>query len=472
MRFNSVAFIGFFLAFIVVWPILRRRNSSRWIYLIVASSFFYGWWDYRFLFLILASGLIDFFAALAMERRSEYKKWFLVVSICGNVGSLALFKYLDFFIMNLNYVGDFLGFDAEIPLARLILPVGISFYTFQSMSYTIDVYRGKLNPTRNPFHFFAYLAMFPQLVAGPIVRATDLLPQLMRNNPTTEENRWQGLRLIAYGYFKKVVVADNLAPLVNAAFDAQTPVDSAGYWWVIIFFFALQIYCDFSGYSDIARGLGKWMGFEFPVNFDHPYLSGSLREFWGRWHVSLSSWFRDYVYIPLGGSRKGTCTGHRNMWITMLISGLWHGAAWTFVGWAALHALYLSIERLTQWPKRLIRLPGGRHLCVAITFILVLCGWVFFRARSFTQATVILGEMFNLGHMNFKALPDLFQVQLLIPLATWLTGQVYVYLNLSEQPFIKNSPWVGFLRPLALGAIIAACIFFKGPGSTFIYFQF
>ena len=221
------------------------------------------------------------------------------------------------------------------------------------MSYTIDVYRGRMKPVTNLFHFFAFLSMFPQLVAGPIVRARDLIPQLEKNRDTTEAERWDGLKLIVGGYFKKVVIADNLAPFVNTAFAAVPSPDSSLYWWLVIAAFAFQIFFDFAGYSDIARGLAKWMGYDFLVNFDHPYTSTSLREFWARWHISLSTWFRDYVYIPLGGSKKGESWGHVSMWMTMVISGLWHGAAFHFLVWGAVHALFLSIERITLWPERL-----------------------------------------------------------------------------------------------------------------------
>ena len=272
-------FVVFAAAFFSAWPLMRRRNNTRWAYLVAASFFFYGWWDWRFLFLIIGSGLIDYCAALGMSRWPRWRKVFLIASIFGNVGSLAVFKYLDFLIGNFNWLSGFLGGGWRLPMAELILPVGISFYTFQSMSYTFDVYRRRMKPTHNILHFFAYLSMFPQLVAGPIVRAACLLPQLEKNHTTTEAERWEGTKLILMGLFKKMVVADNIAPAVDAAFSATVPAASTGYWWVVMVLFAYQIYCDFSGYSNIARGLGRWMGYDFPVYFNHPYIAGSFRDF-------------------------------------------------------------------------------------------------------------------------------------------------------------------------------------------------
>jgi len=471
MLFNSVEFLVFLAVFFVAWPFMRRTNNWRWLYLMVVSFFFYGWWDWRYLFLLSGAGLNDYFAGLGMVKYPSLKRLFMGASIAGNLGSLMVFKYLDFSIRNVNGALGLLGVESRIPLAHLILPVGISFYTFQSLSYTIDVYKGKLQPTRNPLHFFAFLSLFPQLMAGPIVRAYDLLPQLMKWNKPTEVQRWDGLRLILYGYFKKVVVADNLAPLVNAAFGATDFVDSGAYWWVVMISFAFQIYCDFSGYSDIARGLAKWMGYEFILNFNHPYISSSIREFWTRWHISLSTWFRDYVYIPLGGSRCGAARSHLNMWITMVTAGCWHGAAWTFAIWGGLHALYLSAERLTEWPRRLSAIPGGRHLATLIIFVLVLVSWVFFRAQSLSQAGYILGAMFNFANFEAGAVTARIALPALVFLGLIALRQLYFHLRLD-----KVSLGLGWVDQVAHAAFLAlvlwSCVFLRGPGSAFIYFQF
>lgn len=472
MLFNSFEFVLFIALFFAGWPLLKKNPSVRWGYLVAASFFFYGWWDWRFLFLILASGFIDFFAALAMDRWPQARRFLLGLSILGNVGLLGTFKYFDFFLEAVNAVGGAFGATEPLPLANLVLPIGISFYTFQSMSYTIDVYRGNLRPTANVLHFFAYLAMFPQLVAGPIVRAADLLPQLAAPPRVTEQQRWDGTTLIVFGFFKKVVVADSLAGTVNNAFLMAEPLESAAYWWIIMIMFSFQIYCDFSGYTDIARGLGKWMGYEYPRNFRHPYISTSFREFWTRWHISLSTWFRDYVYIPLGGSRGSESEGMRNMWIAMVVSGLWHGAAWTFVVWGALHALYLSIERVTKWPDKMRTLPGGRHASAVIVFMLVLIAWVYFRALSFGQAQTIIVRLFDLSHWNLARALDLMSGKALLLTALMALRQVYVHLFGEPETETPRFPLPEGLQPALLAGLLTACVFFRGPGEAFIYFQF
>lgn len=469
MLFNSLVFLIFAALFFALWPLCARGRGRRWGYLVVASFVFYGWWDWRFLFLILASGLLDFWSALGMARRPQWRRALLIVSIIGNVGSLAAFKYIAFFTTSLNGFLSLLG-DWQVPVIQAALPVGISFYTFQSMSYTIDVYRGKLEPTPNVLHFFAYLALFPQLVAGPIVRAAHLLPQLLDDPRVSEVERWQGLRLIAFGFFKKMVLADNLAPAVNAAFASPAPEPSAPFWWLTVTMFALQIYYDFSGYSDIARGLGKWLGLDFPVNFDHPYMSRGLREFWTRWHISLSTWFRDYVYLPLGGSRLGAARGYLNLWITFLLSGLWHGAGWTFVIWGAIHAAGLSLERLSGWRGRLDRLPGGAAVGWLGTMVFVWVGWVFFRAVSLEQALAILGIMFNPALLTWPALPTLFLTAGWFCLIAGLHELAHVTgLARACQVSAWSTRW---LEPVAVALLLAGSIYLRGPGGAFIYFQF
>ena len=471
MLFNSLEFILFGLVVFAVWPLVRRRNNIRWAALVVCSFFFYGWWDWRFLFLITFSGLIDYGAALAMFRWPTRRKLFLILSILGNIGSLAVFKYGEFFFKNLNALLGITHLGSPLPLPDLILPVGISFYTFQSMSYTIDVYRRQLTPTRSILHFFAYLAMFPQLVAGPIVRAADLLPQLRNFRHTSSADRWEACRLIVYGFFKKVVVADTVAATIAAAFTATTPETSCSYWWVIMTLFAFQIYCDFSGYSDIARGLARWMGYNFPRNFDHPYISRSFREFWSRWHISLSTWFRDYVYIPLGGSRGSMARSQGNLWATMVISGLWHGPNWTFVAWGGLHAGLLSTERVTKWPRRLARIPGGKHLAVLIVFALTLITWVFFQAESFGQAAFVIGNMFSFDNLDLQAVQANVHIKDILVVGIIALRQLWVDAKFDDARLSRSGlgDWV---RILGVAFLVAACIFLRGPGAAFIYFQF
>jgi len=478
MLFNSLIFLVFAAVFFALWPLIKPRRNLRYLFLVISSFIFYGWWDWRFLFLIIASGMLDFAAGLGMAARPKFKKWFLGLSILGNVGSLMVFKYSGFIADNLSALLTLFGLDVELraglPAFVLILPVGISFYTFQSMSYTIDIYKGQLKPTHNLFHFFAYLSLFPQLVAGPIIRAADLLPQLKEEFHPTEAQRYEGLRLIVHGFAKKVFIADNLAYFVTEAFSNPLHAESSLFWWVIMTAFAFQIYCDFSGYSDIARGLAKWMGYDFMVNFNHPYIATSLREFWSRWHISLSTWFRDYVYFPLGGSRGGGLRSEVNMWITMLVSGFWHGAAWNFIIWGGLHAASTTMERLTNWPRRVKSLPGGRFLASFILLVQVWVTWVFFRAGTFGQAIDILRSMFSFqGGINGLTVQlggvKLLTLSIIIGVAAM--REFWFFMGLNEREILPSRLRVhGQTATLAL--LIVVCVFFRGPGSQFIYFQF
>lgn len=448
----------------------------RWIFIIAASFFFYGWWDWRFLFLILFSGMVDYWAARAIDRYPLHKRKWLVLSVIANLGCLAVFKYSRFFAQNIDAVFSAMSLPVrltpEISPFFSAAPVGISFYTFQSLSYTIDVYRGQFRPTRNIFHFFAYLSMFPQLVAGPIVRARALLPQLaQRHTKISSDDYWRGLQLVVLGYFKKVVIADNLAPMVNEAFGRPAIETSSIFWWIVVTMFALQIYCDFSGYSDIARGLARWMGFRFPRNFIHPYASRSLREFWQRWHISLSTWFRDYVYLPLGGSRTGRYKTYRNLWITMMLSGLWHGAAWTFLAWSAVHSLFLCVERLTRWPAKLSRVTGGPVVLIGATLVQVWIGWVFFRAQSLGQALEILKQMFFFNTNTFVPVDAVLFMKATLLAGGWLAVEMVAGNNLHTKVKIPAA-FMTRVSQIGLAAMIAACIYLRGPGSAFIYFQF
>ena len=473
MLFNSLVFLIFAACFFLVWPLVRRAPTVRLATILVASAVFYGWWNPLYLLLILASGLIDFFAALAMTRFPRARAALLALSVLANLGTLAAFKYADFFIESVNSFATQLGMEAGLTPLHLVLPVGISFYTFQSMSYTIDVYRGELEATRNPLVFFTYLSMFPQLVAGPIVRASDLLSQLTEEPIVTSEDAWHGLSLVARGFFLKTVVADNMAPAVNWAFGAGFAESEVGgvAWLLIAVMFAFQIFCDFAGYSFIAIGLARWMGYRFPDNFNHPYIATSLREFWSRWHISLSTWFRDYVYKPLGGSRRGRFRTHVNLWITMLLSGLWHGAAWTFVLWGALHAAFQSFERETRWPERLEKSRASMVLAASIVFAQVLIGWVFFRAESASQAFAILGSLARLQESKmgsgFWASGGM---RALAALAAAAVGEFCVFSI--RKLDIGRVPQRGTLAAFGVALAIVASIYFRGPGSQFVYFQF
>jgi len=471
MSFNSLIFLIFAAVFFALWPLMRAGNSRRWSFIIVSSFIFYGWWDWRFLFLLIGTGLVDFVAALAMEKWPQKRRVFLILSLGSNISVLMFFKYSGFLAENLDHLllnfGIATHLHSQLPDFALILPIGISFYTFQSMSYTIGVYWRQMPATRNILHFFAYVSMFPQLVAGPIVRAADLLPQLMKHQPITEDDQWTGTKLVIRGFFKKFAIADQLAPIVTAAFSNPVLPDFPVYWWLMAAAFAFQIYFDFSGYSDIARGLARWMGYDLIVNFNQPYTATSLQEFWTRWNISLSTWFRDYVYIPLGGSRVGKLRSHLNMWITMLISGLWHGAAWHFVMWSICHAFFLSFERIAKLPKKLGISKVGQSVSYVLVMVQVMIAWVFFRAENVGQAFRIIKIMFSFnGKLLIGSIPD--RIELISILVLF---ELMMFFKIDALRMIPQQAR-RIADPVFWALAIVATVFFRGPGSKFIYFQF
>lgn len=472
MLFNSFEFCIFAAIFFVLWPWLSKHDQRRWGGIVVASLIFYGWVDWRFIFLLIFSGFIDYLAALGMGRYPKYRKNLLMVSVFGNLGGLVFFKYSLFFANIVDHmftaVGVSVNLTETLPEFSYILPVGISFYTFQSMSYTIDVYTKNIEPVKSPLHFFAFLAMFPQLVAGPIVRAAHMLHQLAVQPHLDEEKRWQGSKLVVSGLFKKMVIADNLAPFVDSAFSLQTGGEPF-YWFAALSMFAFQIYYDFSGYSDIARGLVKWMGYDININFSNPYIALSLKEFWQRWHISLSTWFRDYVYIPLGGSHRGALKAYRNLWISFLLSGLWHGAGLNYLAWGALHAFFINMERVFRWPEKLTQTLAGRSLSTLVTIALVWFCWTFFRAESIEQAVSILGVMSGLAEQSFA--PPVGKTELfflgvcfLRELFHWLKSE-----RLLSLPSLKKNKAI---ESVMVAMMVSACVLFRGEGDAFIYFQF
>ncbi len=470
MLFNSLIFVVFAIVYFLVSKLIGNQLKGRLFWLTAMSFFFYGWWDWRFLFLIIFSGLVDFSAAIGMRRWEKHGKIFLVLSMIANIGSLSIFKYSGFIAENIDLL---LGLSGQYSLAKnipeffLVTPVGISFYTFQSLSYTIDVYKKRLEPTRNILHFFAFLSMFPQLVAGPIVRAKIMLPQLLKINPVSKEGMWTGFRFIVKGFFKKMVIADNLAPIVVAAFSQPEITQSSLYWWGISIAFAFQIYCDFAGYSDIARGLAKWMGYEFPDNFNHPYLSTSLREFWTRWHITLSTWFRDYVYIPIGGNKGSKFRQHLNLWVTMILSGFWHGAEWTYIVWGALHAFFQSFERITNWPSYLLKNKFLQVISCLLVMMQVLVAWVFFRAESISQAWEIVKTMFAFtGSLQLG-----WGLSGTILISIMILNETIVASRIKEKIKWEKPIWA-WSEMIFYSMVIAIIIFFRGEGSEFIYFQF
>ena len=472
MVFNSLEFLVFAILFFALWPLFRKKDTARWSFITVMSFVFYGWWDWRFLFLIVGSGLIDYAAGLLLMNKSKHKKLFLVVSLIGNLGSLSVFKYSVFFASTLEDLLGVIGINADlvshIPDFALILPVGISFYTFQSMSYTIDIYRVRLEPTKNILHFFSYLAMFPQLVAGPIVRAKDLIQQLAQDRRANALQRWNAIKLMSYGMFQKVVIADNLSFFIDSAFEGKSEFDGSAYWWIVMIAFSFQIYCDFSGYSLIARGLAKYMGYHFKMNFNHPYISTSMREFWTRWHISLSTWFRDYVYIPLGGSRNGLLAGLIALWVTMLLSGLWHGANYTFIVWAALHAAFSSIERLTKWNKKWSK-SNLKVLLIPIIFVQAMVAWVYFRSEDISQANLIVTKLFSFNSNDFSFIHKFENAITVLCLAIFIESMIYMR---KEQPQLSIWYKKSNLDIAFVSLSIISCILFRGEGAQFIYFQF
>lgn len=404
MLFNSLDFAVFLpVVFALYWVAKSAGNRSQNLVLMLASYFFYGWWDWRFLALIVTSTLVDYWCGLQLEKSSGNlsRKRFLWLSITMNLGLLGYFKYANFFLDSLKGAFSLAGSELSWSGMEIVLPVGISFYTFQSMAYTIDVYKNRLPAERNLMRFAVFIAFFPQLVAGPIERAQDMLPQLKAPKIFDREQATEGLRQILWGLFAKMVIADNCATYVNQVFADPSAYDPASL-AVGAVMFSLQIYGDFAGYSLIAIGTARLFGIRLSQNFGYPYFAHNLSEFWSRWHITLTRWFRDYVYIPLGGNRAGTATTIRNILIVFLVSGLWHGAGWTFVIWGGLHGLMLIPSSLSR--KRTFRfgLPRktnagnlSRRLGIPVTFALVTLAWIFFRAPDLATAGEYLQGLFN-----------------------------------------------------------------------------
>jgi D-alanyl-lipoteichoic acid acyltransferase DltB (MBOAT superfamily) len=474
MVFNSFEFAVFLpLVFILYWTVLRKRQNHL---LLVGSYIFYGWWDWRFLSLIVISTLTDFYVARAIPVQGEAtrRRLLMLASIAVNLGILGFFKYFNFFIDSTASALDSVGLQPNLPTLTILLPVGISFYTFQTLGYTIDVYRGKMEPTSDLLSFAVYVAYFPQLVAGPIERARRLLPQIqnLRVKLSATEIR-SGLYLILLGLFRKVVIADGIAPLVDEAFGRS----ASGDWLRLllgVYAFSLQIYGDFAGYSAIARGASRLLGIELMENFRQPYLSRNITHFWRTWHISLSTWLRDYLYITVGGNRRGRLLTYRNLMITMLLGGLWHGAAWTFVVWGGLHGAYLAAHRsLRHKSPKSAEDPftAGDILPAIGTFHLVTLSWIFFRADSFTQAWNYLLGIVTLrgGSPDLVAAAEM--LALLVPL-----GLMSLVIDLAQRQHRNQTApleWPVLSRGLAYGVMLVGLVVFTGGGAVpFIYFQF
>ena len=403
MLFNSIAFLIFLpVVFLLYWGLFKRSLKLQNIFLLLASYLFYGWWDYRFLALIAASTLVDFFIGRFLQKTTIeiHRKTLLSLSLIFNLGLLGFFKYYNFFIESWIDSWANLGVEMHLSSLNIILPVGISFYTFQTLSYTIDVYNRKLQPTNDLIAFSAFVSFFPQLVAGPIERATHLLPQFYKKRTFDYSKAVDGMRQILWGLFKKIVIADNCAEYANLIFNNSA--DYSGSTLILgALFFSFQIYGDFSGYSDIAIGTSRLLGFDLMRNFNFPYFSRDIAEFWRRWHISLSTWFRDYLYIPLGGSRGGMWMKVRNTFAIFIISGFWHGANWTFIIWGALNAIYFLPLLLTDNNRNNLEtvaqgklFPTIKELSfMLVTFGLTVFAWIFFRSNNIGHAISFISEI-------------------------------------------------------------------------------
>jgi alginate O-acetyltransferase complex protein AlgI len=462
MLFNTFHFFVFFAVVLILNHLLHRKEGLRRWVLLLASAYFYGQWNWFYLVLIYTTVIVDFTVGRLIYSRM-HPKAALVISLIVNLGILSFFKYGNFFGSNLADVLAWFGAEAQWLELDFLLPVGISFYTFQSMSYTVDLYRKQIQPRQKLRDYALFVTFFPQLVAGPIVRASEFFKELDNKLHVSRRSMQTGFSLIVIGLFKKVVLADNLAPIVEQAFSNPTAVSG---WQLLIavYAFAFQIYFDFSGYTDIAIGAARTLGFRFPKNFNHPYTAFSIQDFWRRWHMTLSRWLRDYLYISLGGNRKGRYRTMANLMVTMLLGGLWHGASWNFVVWGGLHGLYLAMERLLgKWFK--FRLPAVVHWL--ITFQLVCFAWIFFRADDFETSKLIISKIAHLATEPLLAGVEIYQVVLLslLLVAHWAGAR----LRLRER--------LCTAKPLAWG-VIAACllvsvlIWTPSESSPFIYFQF
>lgn len=487
MLFNTIDFI-FFFSFVVCFLIIVKNRNYQHLFLLAASYFFY-YYDANYLIsLLIASTLMDFYVGRQIYRTPSIKtrKLLLICSLCGNLGMLGFFKYADFGIAQINILANQFGSQSDIPFLNIILPIGISFYTFASMTYTIDIYRGSLAPAKSLRDYALFVAFFPQLVAGPIIRATDFLPQLEKKlfhissglvlQQLTSQHVKLGITIIAFGFLKKMFFADNIAPLVNNIFFAPMGSDS----FTIILgtiAFGVQIYCDFSGYSDIAIGSALILGFRLPINFNKPYFANSPSDFWRRWHISLSTWLRDYLYIPLGGNRKSVNRTYVNLMITMFLGGLWHGASWNFIIWGLLHGAYLSIHRFVIHKTTSFNLPHINpklHLIfgILITQYFVFFAWIPFRVRNFDY----------LAYCMYKYVVPDFHIDTIVSIvyankvavALILVFFVLHFFSYRRYNLIEmiSSYRLSIWLTLIFVVVIGILLLYNGNPQDFIYFQF
>ncbi|MGD1960721.1 MAG: MBOAT family O-acyltransferase [Fulvivirga sp.] len=476
MLFNSIEFLVFLpITFVLYWFMLNKDLRLQNLLVVVASYIFYGWWDWRFLSLIFISSAVDYSIGrkLASVTKPKARKYLLWLSLALNLGFLGVFKYFNFFVDSLKDAFHVFGADIELTTLNIVLPVGISFYTFQTLSYTIDVYKGNLKPSDDPVEFFAFVSFFPQLVAGPIERATNLLGQFSEPRVFDYHKAKDGVRQIIWGFFKKIAIADTCAVFVNDIFGSYAD-QSSGMLLLGAFYFAFQIYGDFSGYSDIAIGTAKLFGFDLMTNFRYPYFSRDIAEFWRRWHISLSTWFRDYLYIPLGGSRGGRSSAVRNTFIIFIVSGFWHGANWTFIVWGALNAIYFlplllsnrnrrnldNVANGSLWPS------FGEVRQIIVTFLLTLLAWVFFRSPDISNSFEYLRILVFSGSwlVEFSYLSS-------VPMILIMVGLEWIQREKTHPMQIEKLSSIARLSVYCL-IVFLTIAHVSSTNQEFIYFQF
>ena len=477
MQFNSINFGLFFISFFVLyWTVTKNHLKAQNILILISSYVFYSWWDYRFLFLLIFSTLLDFITGLKIHQSSIKRRtvW-LLISVVINLGFLGLFKYYNFFIESFAVVLNSVGLQSNIWTLNIILPVGISFYTFHGLSYVFDIYNKKIEPTKNFIDYAVFVSFFPLLVAGPIERATHLLPQVKTKRVFDYSKAIDGLRQILWGLFKKIVIADNCATFANIIFSNHEAYSGSTLLLGAVFF-AFQIYGDFSGYSDIALGIARLLGFDLIRNFAFPYFSRDIAEFWRRWHISLSSWFRDYLYLPLGGSKGKLIIQIRNIFIIFLVSGFWHGANWTFIVWGCLNALYflpLLIFGKNRTNLNTVAegrfLPSGKEfLQIVCTFFLVVIAWIFFRADNVGIAFDYILRIFSASLFSMpQFLPKkLILILFLFYFVEWIQRDKQHALQFQNVYVPKVVRWSIYY------ALVGILVFYGGEEQGFIYFQF
>jgi len=478
MLFNSIDFAVFLpIVFALYWLLNRYKLELQNFLIVVASYVFYGWWDWRFLTLIFASTLIDYILGLAFKynKTVSYRRIYLFVSIIVNLGLLGFFKYYNFFVENFVIAFRFFGTEINPGMLNIILPVGISFYTFQTLSYTIDIYKRKQEPTTDFVSFAAFVSFFPQLVAGPIERATNLLPQFQKKRIFNYNDSVNGLRQILWGLFKKIVIADNCAIYANMIFEDSANLSGSSL-LIGAFCFAFQIYGDFSGYSDIAIGTARLFGFNLMQNFAFPYFSRDIAEFWRRWHISLSTWFRDYLYIPLGGSRGNVLFKMRNLFIIFIVSGFWHGANWTYIMWGFVNALYfLPLMLLNKNRHHLDVVAKGKYLPsfkdlinIGLTFFLTLIAWVFFRAENMQHAWEYLSTIFSSSLFSYPEIRprNVFALVAMFSIVEWIGRDNQYGIEKIGMRWKRPFRWLFYYL------IMMIILYFVGEKQEFIYFQF